>query len=106
LEYYLKKKYRLVDKNWRIRQGELDLILRKGNILVFVEVKTVNDRSPVQAVENITHRKQKKLQLLAELYLSTHPLPSSIQMLRVDAAEVTETEGNCNVTVLENIIEL
>ena len=52
--YLRRKGYRIVERNFRCRQGEIDLIARKGKYLVFVEVKTRrnNDfRRPEQAVD-------------------------------------------------------
>ncbi len=104
LRDYLKKGYCLVEKNWSIRQGEIDLIVRKGDTLVFVEVKTTTASSPFSAIENVTHQKREKLRILVELYLSRHNLPSKIQSIRIDGATVIEEGGQFEVQILENII--
>ncbi|MGH7927091.1 MAG: YraN family protein [Candidatus Binatia bacterium] len=69
-EQFLKKKgYKLVERNYRCRGGEVDLIVLDRRILVFVEVKTRTDHgfgSPLEAVEP---RKQRRMILAAQLFL-------------------------------------
>ena len=106
LRDYLKRDYRLVERNWSVRQGEIDLIVRKGDTLVFVEVKTSDDHSPFHPLENVTLRKQKKLSLLIELYLSMDPPSSKIRQMRCDAAQVIRDDsGTYSVTIVPNILE-
>lgn len=66
--------YELVDRNWRCRQGEIDLVVRKGQELVFVEVKTRRGRQAGMPEEGLTPRKSQKLVDLAKLYLAEHDL--------------------------------
>ena len=62
--------YSVVARNWRCREGELDLVVRKGRELVFVEVKTrTTDRFGLP-VEAITPAKQRRLRGLAGRYLT------------------------------------
>lgn len=66
--------YRIVTRNWRCRQGEIDLIAQAGEILVFVEVKTRRGRSMGTPEEALTPQKSQKLIQLAQLYLAEHDL--------------------------------
>lgn len=66
--------YELVDRNWRCRQGEIDLVVRKGQELVFVEVKTRRGQQAGMPEEGLTQRKSQKLVNLAKLYLAEHDL--------------------------------
>ena len=69
-KYLKENSYQIVQRNYRCRFGEIDIIAYKDNYLIFVEVKTKqNDKfgSP-QAEVNL--RKQKKLQQLARYYIS------------------------------------
>lgn len=62
--------YAVVARNWRCRNGELDLVVRRGSELVFVEVKTrTSDRFGVPA-EAVTPAKQRRLRGLAARYLT------------------------------------
>ena len=62
--------YRLVERNYRTRYGELDLILREGDTLVFVEVKLRRGLGFGDPIEAVTPRKQTTIRALAEQYLS------------------------------------
>ena len=62
--------YSVVERNWRCRDGELDLVVRRGRELVFVEVKSRrSDRFGVPA-EAVTVAKQRRLRRLAGRYLA------------------------------------
>jgi putative endonuclease len=59
-----------VARNWRCREGELDLVVRLGRELVFCEVKArSSDRYGIPA-EAVTPAKQRRLRLLATRFLS------------------------------------
>ena len=65
---------RIVARNWRCRQGEIDLIAQTGAVLAFVEVKTRRGRGMGAPEEALTPRKSRKLIQLAQLYLAEHDL--------------------------------
>src|SRR3990170_4125790 len=68
--WYVRRGYTVVARNWRCRDGELDLVVRRGRELVFVEVKArTTDRFGIPA-EAVTLRKQRRLRALAARYLS------------------------------------
>jgi putative endonuclease len=67
--YLVKKGYRVVERNYRCRGGEVDLIVLDQRVVVFVEVKTRTKHgfgSPLEAVEP---RKQRRMILAAQLFL-------------------------------------
>ena len=63
---------RVLDRNWRCRDGELDLVAREGNALVFCEVKTRRGTGFGHPVEAVTAAKQRRLRLLAQRWLAAH----------------------------------
>jgi putative endonuclease len=68
--WYEARGFSVVARNWRCREGELDLIVRKGRDLVFVEVKArSSDRFGIPA-EAVTPAKQRRLRGLAARYLA------------------------------------
>ena len=69
LRYLLGRGYELVERNYRTRYGELDVILRDGDTLVFVEVKLRRGTGFGGPLEAVTPRKQAKIRSLAEQYL-------------------------------------
>lgn len=63
----------VVDRKWRARDGEIDLIALDGEVLVFVEVKTRRGRSRGAAEEAIDERKAERLLNLGDQYVAEHP---------------------------------
>lgn len=67
---YLKRKgYRIVEKNFRCRLGEIDLIALKNRMIIFCEVKTRKNKEYGEPFEAVTRNKQERLRKLAEAYL-------------------------------------
>ena len=71
-----KEGYRIRERNFRCRLGEIDIIAQKGDILAFVEVKLRKSSSHGEAREFVTASKQQKLRMTASFFLtcwkSTH----------------------------------
>lgn len=65
------KGYRIIARRWKCPVGEVDLIARRRNLLVFVEVKT-RDRLD-DAAESITLRQQRRIVAAAQAWLSRRP---------------------------------
>ncbi len=66
--------YQIIERNWRCRRGEIDLITQAGEVLVFVEVKTRRGRAFGMPEEAITAQKRRKLLELGQFYLLEHDL--------------------------------
>ncbi len=62
----------VVEKNYRCKGGEIDLIMRDGNDLVFVEVRLRKRSSYGSAAESVTATKQRRLICAARHFLATH----------------------------------
>ena len=65
--------YKILARNVRTRSGEIDLVARDGEFLVFCEVKARKGNSAGDAGDAISPQKQARLVRLAELYLADHP---------------------------------
>jgi putative endonuclease len=63
---------RVLDRNWRCRDGELDIVAREGRALVFCEVKTRTATGFGLPVEAVTPAKQRRLRVLAQRWLAAH----------------------------------
>ncbi len=72
-EFLEKDGYRILERNYHSRFGEVDIIAEKGRYLVFVEVKTRESRSMVPPEAAVTPGKQKRIAKTALLYLQKHP---------------------------------
>jgi len=93
--------YRVVDRNWRCREGELDLVVSGAATLVFCEVKTRASTRFGAPVEAVTGTKQRRLRVLAARWLAEHDAPR--RSLRFDVASVTRgPHGHLTVDVLES----
>ena len=63
----------LVERNFRCKMGEIDLIMNDGRTLVFVEVRLRNNRQHLTGAESVTRSKMQRLIRTAQYYLVTHP---------------------------------
>lgn len=70
LRYLEGRGYKLLERNYRTRSGEIDLILRRGSVLVFVEVKLRRSTGFGDPAEAVTPRKQARIRACAEQYLA------------------------------------
>ena len=81
--------YQIVEQNFRSRFGEIDIIARHNDVIVFVEVKTRASHSMVSGAESITPAKQKKMRNTAKLYLTGF---SNMPFVRFDVI-IIEADG-------------
>lgn len=103
-EFLQKKRYKLLDFNYSSRFGEIDLIMKKGNFICFIEVKLRNENSIAKPKEFVDKSKQRRIIKTAEIYLSRKNI--NLQP-RFDVIEVF-SENNCikSIKHLENAFEL
>jgi putative endonuclease len=87
--WYEARGYTVVDRNWRCREGEIDLVLVQGRQLVFCEVKTRSSDAYGTPAEAVTRTKQLRLRRLGARWLDEHDVrPAGI---RFDVACVVGT---------------
>lgn len=72
-DYLEARGYALLARNYRTRYGEIDLVTRQENTLVFVEVKTRSSTTFGYPEEAITAQKQEHLLRACQAYLQAHP---------------------------------
>jgi len=83
------KGYRLLEANYRTPLGELDLIARDGETLVFVEIRTRTSEDTLTPLSSVDERKQQHIVRTARAYLRTRRLPEC--PCRFDVVEVVAT---------------
>ena len=88
----------LAARRWRKGGGEIDLICRKDDVVVFVEVKRA--RSIAAAAERLGARQMKRIARSAEAYLGAEPRGTDTPS-RFDVALV---DGTGRIEVLENVL--
>jgi putative endonuclease len=91
--------YVVASRNWRVREGELDLVLQRGRTVVFCEVKTRRGDAFGTPFEAVTITKQRRIRTLAVRWLSEHRVRA--RELRFDVAAVRERETGVTVDVIE-----
>lgn len=77
--------YRVLDRNWRCPQGEIDLVAAKGATLVIVEVKTRRTELFGHPFAAIDDRKRARLWRLAASWMKAHPALARGREVRLDA---------------------
>ena len=94
LLYMMEKGYRPLERNFRIKGGEIDFIMEKDTLLVFVEVKYRTRGYPGAGMEAVTIKKQRRVVKAAGEYLLKTDQFS--RQLRFDVVEITGG-GLCHV---------
>ncbi len=80
---------RIVERNWRCRHGEIDLIAEERGTLVFAEVRMRSASTFGGAAESVTQAKRDRLIAAARLYLARQPeTPCRFDVFLVDARKV------------------
>jgi putative endonuclease len=75
VDYLERKGLRVVDRNWRCRQGEIDIVAHDRGELVFVEVRTRSGLGYGHPVQTITAPKLARMKRLAFAWCAAHPGP-------------------------------
>lgn len=87
-EAYLQaRRFRIVTRNFRCRAGEIDLVARDGEALVFVEVRSRRGARAGTGLESVTPAKQARVARVAQYYLAAHGLaetPSRFDVVGID----------------------
>jgi len=105
---YLKKKgYRILEKNFRSKLGEVDIITEKRGTIVFIEVKARADHQYGHPFNAITPAKQRKIIQVAQTYLAKHRLMEN--SARFDVVGLTLDPDNSKsfqIELLENAFQI
>lgn len=98
----VRRGYEFLGANYRCRYGEIDIVAREGRTLVFIEVKSRRSNDPTTPAEAVSERKQAKLILTAQHYLSSQNYSSDADC-RFDVIEVRFERGKpVSVDVIKN----
>ena len=83
------KGYRIRARNFRCREGEIDIVAEDGDCLVFVEVRTRRGDAFGTPAESVTAAKERRLLTVAQAYLQEHPDVPPNQRIDVVAVELS-----------------
>ena len=99
-KYLQNKGYVIIERNFRQRYGEIDIIAISKNTLVFIEVKTRKSLVYGEPLESITPKKLRDIIKTAQYYaLTNDKLP---KQLRIDAISVLLNKHN-NIDTIEHV---
>jgi putative endonuclease len=96
--------YRCIARNYRCPLGEVDLIARDGDTLVFIEIKTRRGRSLEYAKEAVTQRKRRQLSKAALAYMKSNGFADV--KARFDVVVINLNGGNQEIEVVRNAFDL
>lgn len=85
-DYYKNHSYKILDKNYRTSNGEVDLITYKNGIIIFVEIKTRFNNNFGFPCESVGISKQRIIKNISRYYIHNHHLYN--YNVRYDVAEV------------------
>ena len=86
-EYLINQGYEILERNYRTKFGEMDIVARKGDTVVFVEVKTRRSTGFGLPREAVNTRKQMNYYRLGEYYIQAHRQLKDVNY-RFDVMEV------------------
>jgi putative endonuclease len=102
---YLKKKgYKILEKNYRTKLGEIDIIAKDKDTLVFVEVKSRRSWQFGNPKAAVTPAKQRKISKVALYYLKTNDRSNA--KARFDVVTITATRDKSQIEIVKNAFEL
>jgi putative endonuclease len=96
--------YTILERNYRTRLGEIDIVARHEGVLVFVEVKARRSKSHGDPKWAITAAKRRKISMVALTYLKAHG--GTRTRARFDVVTVQPADGRPNIEVIRNAFEL
>ncbi len=92
--------YTILERNFRLRIGEVDIIARDGEYLVFIEVKTRRSQQFGSPFEAVDIRKQQQIMQVASAYIRGKDIP-----VRFDVVAVYLHGQDVQVEILQNAFE-
>lgn len=96
--WYEANGYQILARNWRCREGEIDLVCLRSRVVVICEVKTRSSDAFGHPAEAVTPAKQQRLRILAGRWLEAHRAQVRPRSVRFDVAAVLAG----NLDVIEN----
>ena len=100
VKFLEKKKYNILERNYRKRYGEIDIIAENKNYIVFVEVKTRHKDSMASAADAVNRQKQIRIIKTASLYLAEN---ETEKFCRFDVCEVYINSDNLKLVDINYI---
>ena len=104
-DFLRKRGYRVLETNYRCPEGEIDIVARHGEFLVFVEVRTKRSLQQGSPEESITPAKMARLRTTTARYLQSHHDLSPSWRIDVVAIEMGRNNKPLRIELIENAVE-
>lgn len=104
-EFLVNQRYVILECNYRKPYGEVDIIARDGDTLVFVEVKTRKSSGFGSAFEAVDRRKQRHLSRIAQEYLQSHSMVGSPARFDVIAIQLDNDSQPVRIDHIKNAFD-
>lgn len=101
--YLIKNNYKILNRNFNCKQGEIDIIAKKNKEIIFIEVKTRTNKKYGNPIEAITIWKRKHLIKAIEYYLYLNKLENSF--ISIDVIEVYKKNNKFYINHIKGAIE-
>lgn len=109
--FLMKQAFIIIEQNYAIKQGEIDIIAKKDNVLRFIEVKTIKvrdcreiERLIISPEDNLTFNKWSKLLIAIESYIAHKGVPhETLYQIDLACVYVDTEKREARVKLLQNI---
>ncbi len=92
--------FQILERNYRCRFGEIDIIAMEGSTLCFMEVKTRSSTAYGMPSQAVIKKKEQRIQKSAQIYLRRCPV--AYREIRIDIIEVLYLHGRYYIRLLRN----
>lgn len=93
VEYLTASGYRLICRNYRLRSGEIDIIMYDHEVLVFIEVRTKSALAHGTPFDTVNYQKRRQIEKTARHYLARFKISEDVRC-RFDVVGISITAGN------------
>lgn len=101
-KYLQKKGYEIIKSNFYTKKGEIDIISKKSDSIIFVEVKTRNNLEYGTPAMSVDNTKKQHIKSVAKIFIHINNLYKF--NVRFDVIEVIIKNGKCRINHIKNII--
>jgi putative endonuclease len=104
VQYLLQRGYSILQRNYRCRFGEIDLIARDGGTLAFIEVKTRRSQRFGPAASAVTFEKQRHLIKASQMYMTQ--MKRAYELCRFDVVAVEMDAHGLRIELIKDAFQL
>ena len=99
--YLVERGYKILDRNWNCRWGEIDIVAEKGSYIIFCEVKTRSSDKYGKPYESVTYYKKRSLARAIKRYIFLHNYQE--RSYRCDVLSILKCRGNFSISHFESV---